>query len=84
MNEISGYFEHELRKVKEYYPDAIALNLVPNALELKLITIKYTKVYIPYFTCDVILEPFKKHGLTYEFYHINHEFEPVFDYAKIE
>jgi hypothetical protein len=84
MKEIGGYFELELRKGNEYHADAIALNTGRNALELILITKKYTKVYIPYFTCDVILEPFVKHQIAYEFYSINEAFEPVIDYAKIK
>jgi len=84
MNEIGGYFELELRKGNEYHRDAIALNTGRNALELILITKKYTKVYIPCFTCDVILEPFKKHNIAVEFYHINLDFEPLFDFKKIK
>jgi len=84
MKEIGGYFELELRKGEVYHKDAIALNTGRNALELILITKEYTKVYIPYYTCDVILEPFQKQKIEFEFYHINSEFEPVFDYSKIK
>ena len=83
MKEIGGYFELELRKGMEYHPNAIALNTGRNALELILITKKFKKVYIPYFTCDAILEPFDKHHISYEFYHINIDFEPEFDFSNI-
>lgn len=84
MTEIGGYFELELRKGNEYHSTAIALNTARNALELILITKNYSKVYIPYFTCDVILEPFKKQNIEYEFYHIDEDLEPKFDYLKIK
>jgi len=78
-----GYFELELRKGIEYHNNALALNTGRNALELILITKKYIKVYIPFYTCDAILEPFIKHKISYEFYSINVDFEPIFDFSKI-
>ena len=84
MIPVGGYFELELRKGVEYHDRAIQLNTGRNALELILRTRKYSKVYIPYFTCDTILEPFNKLGIDYEYYSINHEFEPVFDYKIIQ
>lgn len=80
---IGGYFELELNKRIEYHRDAIALNTARNALEYILTAKKYHKVYIPYFTCDVILEPFQKLNIAYEFYNIDENFEPIFDYNKI-
>lgn len=84
MKEIGGYFELELRKGKEWHNKAIALNTGRNSLELVLLTKKYTKVYIPYYTCDAIMEPFNKHNLAFEYYHININFEPQFDFKKIK
>src|ERR1035437_8269341 len=84
MKEIGGYYELELRKGEEYHSSDIALNTGRNALELILITKKFTKGYIPYFTCDVILEPFEKHNIPFEFYHINVNFEPLFEFDKIK
>jgi len=84
MNSIGGYFELELRKGKEYHPNAIALNTGRNALELILKVKKFKKVFIPFYTCDVILEPLKKTKTTYEFYSIDKNFEPIFDYSTIK
>jgi hypothetical protein len=84
MNPIGGYFELELRKGKEFHNNAIRLNTGRNALELILKVKKYKKVFIPYYTCDVILEPFKKLGIEYEFYSINATFEPLFDYNTVK
>jgi hypothetical protein len=84
MNPIGGYFELEICKGREYYQDAIRLNTGRNALEFIQHTRRYYKVYVPYFTCDVILEPYKKLGVNYEFYSIDKNFEPIFDYSRIK
>lgn len=73
---IGGYFELELPQKAEFHPNAIALNTARNCLEYVLITRRYKKVYIPRYTCAVILEPFAKHGIEYEFYPINNRLEP--------
>lgn len=72
---IGGYFSLELPQHEEYHAEAIKLNTGRNALEYVLRCRQYSKVYIPYYTCEVILEPFKKLGIAYEFYHINLQFE---------
>ena len=79
MKEIGGYFYLELKEGKEYYPNLIKLNTGRNCLEYILEVRNYKKVYIPYYTCEVILEPFKKLKIEYEFYHIDKELKPVFD-----
>lgn len=83
MNPIGGYFELELRKGNEYHKDAIRLNSGRNAFEYILRARDYKKVYLPYFTCDVMLEPILKLKLKYEFYHINEQLEPIFDFSQI-
>lgn len=72
---IGGYFSLELPFSEEYHKDAIRLNTGRNCLEYILRVRKHSKVYIPYYTCDVLLEPFEKLGIRYEFYHINFAFE---------
>lgn len=71
MVSIGGYFSLELPLCEEYHKDAIRLNTGRNCLEYILRVRKYNKVYIPYYTCGVILEPFKKLKVPYEFYHID-------------
>lgn len=77
MEPIGGYFSLELPLHEEYHKDAIKLNTGRNCLEYILRCRQYKKVYIPFYTCDVILEPFNKLGIEYSFYHINMEFEIV-------
>ena len=85
MNSIGGYNQLEIRKGEEYHckGNVLRLNTGRNALELILRIRKYSKIYIPYYSCDAILEPIIKLGLTYEFYSINKYLEPLFDYNCI-
>lgn len=75
MQPIGGYFSLELPYGEEYHKDAIRLNTGRNCLEYILKTRGYKKVYLPFYTCEVVLEPFEKLGIPYEFYHIDLNFE---------
>lgn len=75
MQPIGGYFSLELPYGEEYHKDAIRLNSGRNCLEYILRARGYKKVYLPYYTCGVVLEPFEKLGIPYEFYHIDINFE---------
>lgn len=75
MEPIGGYFSLELPLHGIYHSRALALNTGRNCLEYILRVREYRKVYIPYYTCDVLLEPFDKLGVVYEFYHINEALE---------
>lgn len=76
MEPVGGYFSLELPLLhEEYHKGAIKLNTGRNCLEYILRSRKYSKVYIPYYSCDVVLEPFHKLGIGYTFYHVNLDFE---------
>ena len=77
MKSIGGYFSLEVNDGREYHADAIHLNAGRYALEYVLKARKYCKVYIPYYICDSVLEPFKRQNVDYEFYHINESLEPA-------
>lgn len=77
MKAIGGYPELELKKGEHYHKDALKLNTARNCLEYILYTRNYRTVYIPYYTCEAVLEPFLKLGTEYRFYHINKDFEPL-------
>ncbi len=78
MGSIGGYFELELCKGEHYHKDALKLNTARNCFEYVLRVRHYSKVFIPYYTCEVMLEPIRKLEINYEFYHINELLEPVF------
>jgi len=79
MIEIGGYFGLELDEGKEYYPDLIRLNTGRNCLEYILRIRNYKKIFIPYFTCEVILEPLRKLHVNFEYYHIDEKLDPIFE-----
>ena len=76
-NAIGGYFELELCKGEHYHKNALRLNTARNCFEYIVLARKYRKVYIPYFTCEVMLQPLLKHHIAYEFYSINKNLEPI-------
>jgi len=83
-NAIGGYFDLELgNRGSLYHDNAIALNSGRNALEYVIKAQGIKHVYIPYFTCDVLLTPIKRLGITYSLYSIDHKFEPIFDYSSL-
>ncbi|MFH1196290.1 MAG: hypothetical protein V1720_11285 [bacterium] len=78
MKAIGGYFELELQDNKTVYHDnAIQVNSGRNALEyIFLSNNTYKKVYIPFYSCDAILQPIKRMNLEYSFYSLNRDFTP--------
>ncbi|WP_274973004.1 hypothetical protein [Bacteroides fluxus] len=77
MTAIGGYFELELRQGEHYHKNAILLNSARSCFEYILLARGYKKMYIPFYTCEVLLQPLRKYGISYEFYSINKLFEPI-------
>lgn len=79
MKEIGGYFELELpHSQKEFiHSQCVMVNSGRHALEyiLKSIEIQITKIWFPYYTCEVALQPIEKLGIKYKFYNINSSLE---------
>lgn len=77
LQEIGGYFELELPVRNTFlHSDGYCVNSGRNALELILSHIAdLVKLWIPYYTCEVVVEPLKKHGIPYSFYSINQRLE---------
>ena len=66
MDAIGGYFELADCEQVDNFPhrNGVLLNTGRNALEYILRTIKQiSHIYIPYFTCEVVLEPIKRLGI---------------------
>ena len=75
---IGGYLSLEISKAQNGYihTKGIHLNSGRNALEYILKSIPVVqKLYIPYYTCDVILEPINKLGIPYGYYRIDEHLE---------
>lgn len=75
MEAIGGYFSLELPFREEYHKNVIRLNTGRNCLEYILRARGYKKVFVPYYTCEAVMEPINKLGIPYEFYHIDTHFE---------
>jgi hypothetical protein len=81
-NAIGGYFELESNVSTNYlHSNLIALNTGRNALEYILKAKLIKKVYIPFFTCEVLLEPLVKLKIPFDFYKINEALEPIFNFS---
>jgi hypothetical protein len=83
MRTIGGYFEFETITCAlkyHYHNNLIAVNSGRNALEYILRAKKVKKIYIPYYTCDAILEPLVKLGIKYNYYYIDQQFSPIKDF----
>lgn len=75
---IGGYFELADADCEcgEMPVDGVALNTCRNALEYIILQLPDTKrIFVPYYTCEAVIEPLKRLRIKYEFYHINERLE---------
>ncbi len=77
MKEIGGYFEIDLLKGESYHKEAIELNTARNCFEYVLLSGNVKKVFIPHYTCEVMLEPIKRHSIDYEYYYLDQNLDPI-------
>ena len=77
---IGGYMELQIPKGFSYYPSLIALNTGRNALEYIIRIKKYKTIYLPYFTCEVLLEPLHKLNIDYRYYKLDEDLDPIIDF----
>lgn len=75
---IGGYFELADKDCEfgRMPIDGIALNTCRNALEYIILQLTDAKrIFVPYYTCEAVIEPLKRLSVEYVFYHINEQFE---------
>ncbi len=72
---IGGYFQLELTNRGSFLHDVgVLVNSGRNALEYILRSLPDVKhIWLPYYSCDVVLEPIEKLQLSYSFYHIDEQ-----------
>lgn len=80
ISELGGYFELELGKHNSLHRDGLFLNSARNCLKHILIQKNISKVYLPYYTCEVLLEPIRDTNIEFEFYSINEQLDPIIDF----
>ena len=78
MKPIGGYFELELKKGhRVYHNTPYALKSGRSSLHYIFSLYRPERVYIPYYTCNGLLESFTASGVQYEFYAIDEQLDPV-------
>lgn len=83
MKAIGGYFELELNRGIEYHKDGIKLNTGRNCLEYIIKASDIKKIFIPAYTCNVLLEPIIKLKIKFELYNIDENLDPIFNKALL-
>lgn len=73
---IGGYFELETGQGSLPHTAATAVNSARHALEYILRCRRYTRVYLPLYTCSVVLQPLQRLGVEPVFYPVNKDLEP--------
>ena len=82
IDAIGGYFELADRDIENgHYPiDGVRVNTARNALEYILRQLPDVQtIYLPFYTCEAVIEPLQKLSLSYHFYHINMRLEMAED-----
>lgn len=75
---IGGYFELETARGCGLHPQAAALNSGRHSLEYILRRREnVARVYLPYYTCSVVLQPLQRLGIPHAFYHLDEQLHPV-------
>jgi hypothetical protein len=75
---IGGYPELGLNNFNGYHNEALHLNTGRNCLEYILRANGYKKIYLPFYICEVILEPINKLDIEFDYYQIDANLDPVF------
>ncbi len=78
MTFIGGFFELELSDGKRnYHPEALNLSTGRACLNLIFQLEKPSKIYLPYYVCDAVLEPILLNSIKFEHYALNEHLDPV-------
>ena len=75
MQEIGGYFELELRKAKAFHEKGIPLNSGRNALAYILKANLVSKLYVPSYICNAVIDTIRRFNIEFEYYGLNKNLE---------
>ena len=82
MNGIGGFFELEIGIGKNlYHETAYVLSTARACLNTIIKTMKPAKIYVPYYTCNALIQPIISNKIDYEFYKINNNLEPIQEFS---
>jgi len=75
---IGGFFELEISRGNNiYHKNAIPLTNGRACINLIINKIKPHKIYIPFYTCDAVIEPITINNIDFEFYPIDENLNPT-------
>lgn len=75
---IGSFLEFELPHIgKPYHERALALSTGRACLNYIIQQLHPTKLFIPFYTCDSVVDPIEANQLPFEFYAIDSDLEPV-------
>jgi len=77
MKPIGGFLEFELPQIgQSFHPEAVALSTGRGGIRFMLQHLDIEKCYVPFYSCDSVLDPFEAEGIEIEFYEIDEQLEP--------
>lgn len=77
MKDIGGYPCLELPRGNEYHSGAMRLNSARACFGEILAARSICKVYLPYYSCQVMIDELDRRGVAYAFYHIDESLNPA-------
>ncbi|GHV20470.1 hypothetical protein FACS189494_04280 [Spirochaetia bacterium] len=80
--EIGGYFAITHYGAEPYHKNAAYLNSGRNALRYIIRANKVTELFVPYYTCPVVLDAIKAENCNIQCYDINRDFTPIEEFPK--
>lgn len=86
MKSIGSYFSIELSKSNDviYYRNSILLNSGRNAFEYFIKAKGVKKIFLPFLCCDALLTPIIKNHIDYEYYSVDINQNPIWDFRMLE
>ncbi|MFT8872849.1 MAG: hypothetical protein ABF868_11235 [Sporolactobacillus sp.] len=79
---IGGPLPLELHTGEAYHTGTLQLNSARYALEYVLRIKPCSKIYIPAYICDSVLQPIRRLGINYAFYRIDEHFRPLLNFKS--
>ncbi len=77
MKPIGGFFELELNYGNEqYHKTQTVLSTGRSCLNLIIKEVSPSKIFLPYYICDSLIEPIANKKINYQFYSLNQKLEP--------
>ncbi len=78
MRPIGGFLEFELPQIgQSFHREAVALSTGRGGIRFILQHLNINKCFVPFYSCDSVLSPFREEGIEIEFYEIDQQLEPT-------